>query len=170
MQACQSSPLRVVTSRDALPPSGDSAGHITLTRPHTALLLSTVAGGTALRGAYTGAIADQISKSSGKTDINSMHTAAVKQVQQTFSLNHDQIPELRHTLDKTLIMPKATPPDSHVAHAYGNDTGSSAVSPESLLVGAHNLNQSENDDGISARNTVTPIRDRQSSRYTCHLL
>ena len=170
MQACQSSPLRVVTSRDALPTSGDSAGHITLTRPHTALLLSTVAGGTALRGAYTGAIADQISKSSGKTDINSMHTAAVKQVQQTFSLNHDQIPELRHTLDKTLIMPKATPPDSHVAHAYGNDIGSSAVTPESQLVGAHNQNQPENDDSIRARNSVTPIRDRQSSRYTCQLL
>ena len=33
--------------------------HITLTRPHTVLLLATVRGGVAYRGVFTGAMADQ---------------------------------------------------------------------------------------------------------------
>ena len=43
--------------------------HIVLRRPHTVLLLATVTGGLAIRGAFTGALADQIRVSDGKTVI-----------------------------------------------------------------------------------------------------
>mgnify|MGYP001793158991 CR=1 FL=1 len=45
--------------------------HIVLRRPHTVLLLSTVTGGLAIRGAFTGAIADELRKSDGQTYIYS---------------------------------------------------------------------------------------------------
>ena len=40
--------------------------HITLTRPHTVFLLATVRGGTAIRGAFTGAMADQFRYADGR--------------------------------------------------------------------------------------------------------
>ena len=55
----------------------DSNQHITLTRPHTVLLMSTVRGGVAYRGAFTGAIATQLNSSDGNTDIYSMYNQAV---------------------------------------------------------------------------------------------
>ena len=46
--------------------------HITLTRPNTALLLATMRGGLALRGVFTGAMANQFRKADGNKDISSM--------------------------------------------------------------------------------------------------
>ena len=51
--------------------------HIVLRRPHTVLLLATVTGGLAIRGAFTGALADQIRVSDGKTVIYCMFNKAV---------------------------------------------------------------------------------------------
>ena len=88
LQACQNASLAKLQSPqksasnscDPVPillSDPDSNQHITLTRPHTVLLMSTVRGGVAYRGAFTGAIATQLSSSDGITDIYSMHNRAV---------------------------------------------------------------------------------------------
>ena len=77
--------------------------HISLKRRHSVLLLATVEGGKAERGAYIKALSEQIEKSDGDTDIRTMHTIAVSDM----SGSH-QVPEMRDTLDKRLIMPKST--------------------------------------------------------------
>ena len=64
------------------------------------LLLSTVTGGLAYRGLFTGAIADQIRMSDGETDIYTMFIRAVGML-----INQDQTPEVRGTLEKSLIFP-----------------------------------------------------------------
>ena len=46
--------------------------HITLDRHNTALLLATIRGGVALRGVFTGAMANQFRKADGKKDISTM--------------------------------------------------------------------------------------------------
>lgn len=82
--------------------------HIVLTRPNTVLLMATVTGGEAIRGAYTGAIAKQIRKADGKTDIHEMHTQAVNQMMKNGKQagSTHQIPEYRDTLmGKKLILP-----------------------------------------------------------------
>lgn len=76
---------------------------IILRRPHTLLLLSTVTGGLAYRGLFTGAMADQIRMSDGETDIFTMFTNAVDTLTGT-----DQTPEVRATLGKRLIFPPAS--------------------------------------------------------------
>ena len=73
--------------------------HVILTRPHTVLLLATVTGGVAYRGVFTGAMAQQFGQSDGKMDIYEMFTGAVA------SLEKQQIPEIRATLTKKLILP-----------------------------------------------------------------
>ena len=73
--------------------------HVILTRPHTVLLLATVTGGVAYRGVFTGAMAQQFGQSDGKMDIYEMFTRAVA------SLEKQQIPEIRATLTKKLILP-----------------------------------------------------------------
>ena len=65
-------------------------------------MLLVFAGGSALRGAYTGALAKQLRKANGKIDIRQMHTNAAKEVQK---IRCQQIPELRDTLTKRLILP-----------------------------------------------------------------
>ena len=53
--------------------------HITLDRPNTALLLATMRGGLALRGVFTGSLANQFRKADGKKDISAMfHDACVE--------------------------------------------------------------------------------------------
>ena len=74
--------------------------HIVLRRPHTVLLLATVTGGLAIRGAFTGALADQIRAADGKTDIYTMFNRAVDNMN-----THEQRPEMRITTQKALILP-----------------------------------------------------------------
>ena len=48
-------------------------------RPNTALLLATMRGGVALRGVFTGSLANQFRKADGKKDISAMfHDACVE--------------------------------------------------------------------------------------------
>ena len=77
--------------------------NIILRRPHSVLLLSTVRGGLAYRGLFTGAIADQICMSDGETDIYTMFTRAAGML-----TNQDQTPEVRGPLEKSLIFPPAS--------------------------------------------------------------
>ena len=95
--------------------------HIVLRRPHTVLLLATVTGGLAIRGAFTGALADQIRVSDGKTDIYCMFNRAVNSMirNEPACVELDQIPEIRATTDKSLILPPAifTDPNSGAAAA-----------------------------------------------------
>ena len=84
--------------------SPDLHNHIRLTRPHTLLLMSTVAGGTALRGAYTREIARQFSQVDGKTSIQDMHCDAVQRMNGGYQW---QVAESRCTLIRgRLVFPK----------------------------------------------------------------
>lgn len=79
--------------------------HATLKRKHTALFMATVEGGVAVRGAYTTAMADQIKKADGITDVIQMHTRAVKAME-IIPECASQVPEQRSTLKRRLIIPK----------------------------------------------------------------
>ena len=83
IQACQvASPgEQSSTSSDPAPvqvsdPHVDQ--HITLLRPHTVLLLATVRGGKAIRGAFTGAMADEFRSADGKMTVDEMFDRAVE--------------------------------------------------------------------------------------------
>ena len=78
---------------------------IVLVRAHTVLLLSTVAGGAAVRGSYTGALARHFRLADGETDIYHMHCKAVKNMSK---IEPPQIPEYRCTLMRgKLYLPKS---------------------------------------------------------------
>ena len=74
--------------------------HVVLRRRHTALLMATVTGGLAYRGAFTGAIANEFRGADGKKDICSMFISAAAD-----DACREQCPEFKMTLDKTLILP-----------------------------------------------------------------
>ena len=78
---------------------------IELTRPHTLLLMSTVAGGSATRGAFTGAIGRQIAKADGRTPIYHMIAEAKVDMDRTIT---DQTSEVRDTLKRKLVLPAPT--------------------------------------------------------------
>lgn len=100
VQACQSS-IALTTSRCAIRVDH----HITLTRPNTVLLMSTVTGGRARRGMFTGAIADQIKAADGHTDINTMFARACATMKAKSS--NFQTPELRSTLFDPIVLSAA---------------------------------------------------------------
>lgn len=110
IQACQSfdalsAQVECINLDMANPGNPDEDKRIVLMRPHTVLLLSTMTGGSALRGAYTGALASQFRLADGKTDIHTMHCEAVKEMRST---EPEQVPEYRCTLLRgTLILPKS---------------------------------------------------------------
>lgn len=81
--------------------------HIVLKRSHTALLIATVTGGEAVRGLFTGAIADEIRKSDGKTDVSAMFNSAVFQMRRGVQTSVKQQPEFRATTEKNLVLPPA---------------------------------------------------------------
>ena len=61
-----------------------------------------------MRGAYSTAIADEVSESDGEKDIYQMHVSAFKAIKQHPEYHQImQIPEYRATLDKDLILPQA---------------------------------------------------------------
>ena len=80
---------------------------VILDRPHTLLLMSTVTGGVAIRGAFTGALARQFAKADGKATINDMVTNAIIDMKKNEMEGYDQAPEARSTLQKSLILPPA---------------------------------------------------------------
>lgn len=66
-------------------------------------MLNLFAGEVAYRGAYTGALADQIQKADGKTDVRSMHSEAVREMER----NHgsQQTAMEANTLKRYLVLP-----------------------------------------------------------------
>ena len=62
-----------------------------------------ITGGKAVRGVYTRALAKQLKKADGKTEIGKMHTNASNLVERMGY--QQQIPEIQHTLRKLLILP-----------------------------------------------------------------
>ena len=80
---------------------------VTLTMPHTVLLLATSEGQQARRGAFTAAIAAQIMTADGRKDISSMFDLAVHEMVHDDRFEYQQIPEMRKTTSKTLIFPPA---------------------------------------------------------------
>ena len=116
IQACQ-----VFTNQQLPPVSSDArqgcapeveGKHIVLQRPHTLLLLSSITGGSAQRGLYTGALADQIASADGKTTIEEMQSRARVQMLQQHPDCSWQIPEMRSTLLKRLVLPESKKVDS----------------------------------------------------------
>ena len=79
--------------------------HIVLERPHTLLLLSSVFGGRALRGAYTGAFTKQLCEADGRLEIEQMQSRARIYMQEHHKGFSAQIPEMRSTLMKALRLP-----------------------------------------------------------------
>ena len=114
IQACQvvSPGASGISTTDPAPvqisdPQQDT--HITLTRPHTVLLLATVRGGKAQRGAFTGAMADQFRSADGKTDISVMFDRASEIMDEREDCQYiGQCPEFRKTTKKQLILPPAS--------------------------------------------------------------
>ena len=85
----------------------NEAKYITLERPNTLLLLSSISGGFARRGAYTGALAEQIAKANGKSSIEDMQPTARTEMLKRHPDSQAQIPEMRSTLMKKLVLPPA---------------------------------------------------------------
>ena len=81
--------------------------HIVLRRPHTVLLLATLTGGLAIRGAFTGALADQIRAADGKTDIYRMFNSAADNMIRFNPACENQRPEMRISTQKLLVLPPA---------------------------------------------------------------
>lgn len=111
LQACQGAHRRNLAETDpAVPtqlsdPRGDQ--HITLTRPHTVLLLSTIRGRKAKRRLFTGAMADEFRSADGKKDIHAMFIKAHDAMKRNNPEAADRYPEYRTTTEKFLILPPA---------------------------------------------------------------
>ena len=79
---------------------------MTLTRPHTVVLLATVRGGVAYRGVFAGALAEQFPSSDGNTDIYRMFNKAAGEMKRNHSLDvSQQNLKLDSVTDKVLILP-----------------------------------------------------------------
>ena len=115
IQACQdNSSLAEVLGTDTAVPTSISDPlqnqHVKLQRPDTVLMLASVREGKALRGAFTGAIADELRSADGKKDIFKMFQRASRTVAtDPECMKVDQHPELRATNTKDLVLPPAEP-------------------------------------------------------------
>ena len=86
---------------------------IVLKRPHSVLLLATVSGGEAFRGAFTGAIAEELRSADGVKDIYKMFNDGTHKM----NLGLLQTPEFRCTTNKSLVVPEAHLNNSLVSEA-----------------------------------------------------
>mgnify|MGYP001800853947 FL=1 len=103
---------------------------VILDRPHTLLLMSTVTGGVAIRGAFTGAMVRQFAKADGKTTINDMVTNAIVDMKKNEMEGYDQTPEARNTLQKSLILP---PSGLYQTHQQGQNSQSKRELIEKII-------------------------------------
>ena len=92
--------------------------------------MSTVTGGVAIRGAFTGAMARQFAKVDGKTTINDMVTNAIIDMKKNEEEGYDQAPETRSTLQKSLILP---PADLKQSHQMGHSSQSKRELIEKII-------------------------------------
>lgn len=100
IQACQTQPsARTDRSGDALVVDKADSRHIVIQRPHTLLLMATIADRVAYRGAYITALVKQLRQADGNIDMQTMHTEAAQ------CLGRIQTPEMRSTLKHPLILP-----------------------------------------------------------------
>ena len=105
---------------------------IDLTRPHTVLLMSTVIGGTAFRGAYTGELAYQLRNADGKTSIAEMHDKAVQRMN---GGREWQVPEYRSSLTRgSLVFPKPTCTSKTPEQMYTDSESGKMHAPEPQTV------------------------------------
>ena len=77
-------------------------GHFTLKRPHSIMCVATVAGGSAERGLLIGHLAKKLCESDSTTEFE---TLLRKAIQNMCLLEWNQVPEIRNTLTKRLILP-----------------------------------------------------------------
>ena len=105
VQACQSTP-HVQDQASIQTIDHQRIQHIELLRPNTVLFLASVRGGLALRGAFTGAVADVLLTADGATDISAMFDNAAGMILGNMDCKSiHQLPELRKTTSKRLILP-----------------------------------------------------------------
>ena len=113
IQSCQHIPVghQTAPNRDArraeppapnFQPDNLPGAHIELIRPHTILLLATVAGGQAERHLFTGIIAQSIRQVDGKKDFYEIFKQAAREME---CERPEQHPLLQSTLKKELILP-----------------------------------------------------------------
>ena len=109
IQACQQYGQQAPahSSKDAREGCPADSRYITLRRPHTLLLMSTVSGGSATRGAYTCAFVEQMAKADGVISIADMEARARTDMLKTNPNCEGQVPEARTTLMKPLVLPPA---------------------------------------------------------------
>lgn len=81
--------------------------YVVLERPNTVLLLATIYGGTAIRGAFTGALAKEFSQADGVTNLFAIHNKAVSRMKKEDPTCISQIPQLTANTDKDLILPES---------------------------------------------------------------
>ena len=113
IQACQkfhtpnaaSSDPSTSSEHDARRTSPEDSKYVVLSRPHTLLLMSTVAGGYAVRDAFTRAMARQFAKADGRVTIDEMVNNAKIDMKKNEGDDYKQTPESRNTLQKSLILP-----------------------------------------------------------------
>ena len=87
----------------ALRVSPDDQTHIILNRSDTSLILSSMRGGYARCGAYTGALAGELARADNKTDVCEMHGNAVRKMRAAG--DEEQIPEMRSASARKIIFP-----------------------------------------------------------------
>lgn len=123
IQSCRGRVQTIKRTHHALSAISGDKTLISLTRPNTVLLSATVPGGKAYRGAFTGALSDQIRHADGKADILKMFQQANKQLQKEHPM---QTPVLWSTLSKYLVLPPSIQVASEVVQDKEHDVMSSA--------------------------------------------
>ena len=119
-------PRRHLDAKAGNPPESK---YIVLRRPHTLLLLSSVSGGMAVRGAYTEAFTHQMSKSDGQLEIEQMQSRARIYMQKHHPGCSSQIPEMRSTLMKMLKLPPARPTPESEGTSLQTDSVTAQIQP-----------------------------------------
>ena len=92
--------------------------------------MSTVAGGYAVRGAFTGAIARQFAKADGRVTIDEMVNNAKIDMKKNEGDDYKQTPESRNTLQKSLILP---PTGLKQTHQQGHSSQSKRELIEKII-------------------------------------
>ena len=78
--------------------------HFTLKRPHSIMCVATVVGGSAVRGLLIGHLSKKLCESDGCTKFDVMLSEAVENLG---LVEWNQVPDIRKTLTKRLILPPA---------------------------------------------------------------